>query len=266
MSLKINNRELSDEEVLAQFKKRTAEYRKWRMQKAAEFLQNKKRAKHYHCYTIETETSVEDEYYIALSDDIIARVRALKEEINNNPELKTDEDRADEFSDRVCEIGYDIQNVPQPWPDDNIFTNIDLDDYLYYYRFDIHFFGEKENKNGQRLHASASLTDEEYIELLAHLIDQPHCSFHHLAYLSPKLKAIHKKVDEDLHDIDFGVSDYFCHDHDYAVLMTELRDDANLLLKQLKKKKEEYPHLNFLKDPVVNFAKVSIEHSAKKSK
>ena len=263
--IEINGKQFSDEQVMAEYKKRTSEYRKWRLQKAAEFLQNKKREKCYHCYTIETETSVEDDFFIPLADDIVARVRALKEEISNNPKLTDDDDRADFFSDHIAEIGYEIKNVPEPWPDDNVFTNIDLDDYIYLYHFDLHFFNEKGNKNGERMLATSSLTDEEYVELLAHLIDQPHCSFHHLAYLSPKLKAIHKKVDEDLHNLDFGVSDYFCHDHDYAVLMTELREDANKLLKQLKKKKEEYPYLNFLKDPIVNIAMATMEHSAQKS-
>ena len=260
--IEINGKQFSDKEVMAEYKKRTNEYRKWRLQKAIEFLQNKKRKKYYHCSVVSDADDEGFDTFMPLPDDIIARVRALKEEIANDPQLKTDEERDDESQDRIDEIGQDIDTGNDPMMANASFTNIDPDIYIYLYHFDLHFFNEKGSKNGKRVPVSSILTDEEYIELLAHLIDQPHCSFHHLAYLSPKLKAIHKKVDEDLHNLDFGVSDYFCHDHDYAVLMTELREDANKLLKQLKKKKEEYPYLNFLKDPIVNIAMVTMEHSA----
>lgn len=261
--IEINGKQFSDKQVMAEYKKRTSEYRKWRLQKATEFLHNKKRGKYYHCSVVSDADEEGFDTFMPLPNDIIARVRALKEEIANDPQLKTDEERDDVFHDRIDEIGQDIDTGNDPMMANASFTNIDPDTYIYLYHFDLHFFNEKESKNGQRVPASTLLTDEEYIELLAHLIDQPHCSFHHLAYLSPKLKAIHKKVDEDLHNLDFGVCDYFCHDHDYAVLMTELREDANKLLKQLKKKKEEYPYLNFLKDPIVNIAKVSMEQHAK---
>ena len=265
MPIITKNHTFSDEEIIAEYKKRTKEYRKWRLQKAAEFLQSKKRNKCYHCYTAETETGYEDEFFIPLADDIVARVQALKEEINNDPQLKTDEDRSDEFRDRICEIGYDIKNVPEPWPDDNIFTNIDLDDYLYLYRFDIHLFDWKGDANGRMFPASADLTDEEYVELLAHLIDQPDCSFQHLAHLSPKLKAIYNKVSNYLHNYEFNVAKPFCHEHDYAIRMTELRYDAQALLKQLKKNNDEYPYLNFLKDMMVNIVRLTMEQQAKKN-
>ena len=258
--LEINGIEFSDDEYM----KRSDEYLEWRQQKAAEFLKNKKREKCYHCYTIETETGVEDDFYIPLTDDIIARVQALKEEIKNNPELKDDDDRADEFSDRVYEIGYDIQNVPEPWPSDNIFTNINLDDYIYLYRFDIHLFDWEGNANGRTFPASAELTDEEYIDLLAYLIDQPDCSFQHLAHLSPKFQAIYNKVSDHLHNYTFCVMEAFCHNHDYAIRMTELRNDAQTLLKQLKKKKEKYPFYNFLKDFFVNFSVTVAKWNANK--
>lgn len=248
--LEINGKEFSDEEVLAEYKKRKSEYLKWRRKKAAEFLRNKKRDKFYHC-VIAPEEGGEDDYYLHLNKDIIARVRALKKEIANNPELKTDEDRADEFSDRIDEIGKDIA-VDMPMPGEFVYTNIDLDDYIYLYRFDIHLFDWEGKRNGQRVFASTELTDEEYIELLAHLIYDPECSFNHLAYCGPKLKAIYNKVSEDLHHMDFGLMDYFCYEHDYAVLMTELRADANKLLKQLEKKGETYPNFKFLNDPVVS--------------
>lgn len=262
--LEINGKQFSDELIMAEYMKRSDEYLEWRQQKAAEFLQNKKRKKCYHCYTVETETSVEDDFFIPLSDDIINRVRALKEEIKNDPELKDDDDRADEFSDRIYEIGYDIENVPQPWPDDNIFTNIDLDDYIYLYHFDIHLFDWEGNANGQLFPATADLTDEEYIDLLAYLIDQPNCSFQHLAHLSPKFKAIYDKVSNYLHNYSFGVLEAFCHEHDYAIRMTELRNDAQTLLKQLKKKKEKYPYLNFLKDFFVNLSIMMMKRNANK--
>lgn len=135
--IEINGKQFSDEEILAEYRKRSDEYHEWRQQKAEDFLKNKKRDKCYHCYTIETETGVEDDFFIPLADDIVARVRALKEDINN---ITDDDDRADFFSEHIEEIGCDIKNVPEPWPDDNIFTNIDLDDYIYLYRFDIHLF------------------------------------------------------------------------------------------------------------------------------
>lgn len=265
MPIITKDKEFSDEEILAEYRKRSDEYHEWRQQKAAEFLQSKKRDKCYHCYTEETETGYADEFFIPLADDIVARVQALKEEIRNDPELKDDEDRADEFRDRVCEIGYDIENLPQPWPDDNIFTNIDLDDYRYLYHFDIHLFDWKGDANGRLFPTTADLTDEEYIDLLALLIDQPDCSFQHLAHLSPKFKAIHDKVSDYLHNYDFSVMKQFCHDHDYAIRMTELRHDVQTLLKQLKDNKEKYPYIGFLKDFMVNLTVIMNERNGDKT-
>ena len=260
--LEVKGKKFSDEEILTEYKKRKSEYLKWRRKQAAEFLKNKKRKKCYRCEVIIPE-DVEDEYYLALPDDIVARVRALKEEINNDPELKTDEDRADVFHDRIDEIGMDI-HFDDPFLAEASYTNIDLDDYIYLYRFDQCFFNWEGKKNGQKISNSAALTDEEYVELLAHLMDDPECSFNHLPYCGPKLKAIHTKVSEDLHHTDFGVMDYFGYDHDYAVLMTELREDANKLLKQLEKKGEAYPYRDFLGDPVVNMSVIAAEKDSKK--
>ena len=264
MPITIKDRVFSDEEIMAEYRKRSDEYHEWRQRKAAEFLQSKKRNKCYHCYTIEIETSVEDDFYIPLADDIVARVRALKEEISNNPNLTDDDDRDDFFSERIEAIGCDIKNVPEPWPDDNIFTNIDLDDYLYLYHFDIHLFDWKGDANGRLFPSTADLTDEEYIDLLAFMIDQPDCSFQHLAHLSPKLKAIYDKVSDYLHNYEFGVAEPFCHEHDYAIRMTELRNDAKALLKQLKDKNEEYPYIGFLKDFMVNLTVIMKERNANK--
>jgi hypothetical protein len=72
-----------------------------------------------------------------------------------------------------------------------------------------------------------------------------------LAYLSPKLKAIHKKLSDNLHHRSW-LTYYPGYEHDYAVLMTELRTDARQLVKQLEKKGEQYPYLNFLKDQMIN--------------
>lgn len=260
MSIRINkiNKEFSDEEILAEYRKRSTEYLEWRQQKAAEFLQNKKRVKLYRCEIME-DTSVEDTMYLALSEDVISRVRALKESIANDSELKTDEDRADEFRDHICEIGDDIE-VSGPMPADYIYTDIDLDDYIYVYRFDIHLLDWKDNADGRTFPASTELTDEEYIDLLALLIDQPDCSFQHLAHLSPKFKAIYDKVEDALHNYDFNVFKSFCHEHDYAIRMTELRSDAQILLKQLKKNKDEYPYKGFLKNLLVNLSVLVTEN------
>lgn len=263
--IEINGKQFSDEEIMAEYRKRSDEYHEWRQQRAEEFLQNKKRDKCYHCYTIEIETSAEDDFFIPLADDIVARVRALKEEISNNPDLTDDDDRDDFFSERIAEIGYEIKNVPEPWPDDNIFTNIDLDDHIYLYHFDIHLFDWKGDANGRLFPATADLTDEEYIDLLAFLIDQPDCSFQHLAHLSQKFKAIYDKVSDYLHNYDFHVAKPFCHEHDYAIRMTELRDDARTLLKQLKDKKEEYPYIGFLKDFMVNLSVIMEKRRDSKS-
>lgn len=252
MPITINNREFTDQEVLAEYRKRSEEYLEWRQQKAAEFLKNKKREKLFHCEIVE-DTSVESEYYLPLTEEIVARVRALKEKIANDPDLKTDEARADEFHDRISEIGYDIE-VSGPMPAEYIYTNIDIDDYIYMYRFDIHLFDWKGNADGRTFPASAELNDDEYINLIALLIDQPNCSFQHLAHLSPKFKNIHDKVSDELHNYDFNVFATFCHDHDYAIRMTELRADAQALLEQLKKNNDEYPYKNFLKDFLVNLS------------
>lgn len=258
--LEINGKKFSDAKVVAEYKKRKNEYLQWRRQKAAEFLKNKKRAKYYHCEAI-FEPDYENDFYIPLSDEIVARVRTLKEEISHNPELKSDEDRADEFHDRVYEIGHDIDmDLTAFGGSEWTYTNIDIDDFIYEYRFDLHFFDWEGSKNGKQVDCSVILTDEEYIELLAQLISKPECSFNHLPYLSPKLKAIHKKVRESLHHRNW-MAFYPCYEHDYAVRMTELRHDAKLLNKQLEKKGEHYPHLDFLKSPVVEIAVANYERN-----
>ena len=250
--LEINGKEYSDEMIANLRNKRVKEYAKWRRQKAAEFLQNKKRTKYYHCEAL-FDPDYENDFYIPLPDEIIARVRALKEEIANDPELKTEEDRADEFRDRVYEIGNDIDvDITVFGGSEWMYTNINIDDYVYEYNFDLHFFDWEGAKNGKLVHCIVSLTDEEYIALLAQLMDKSECSFNQLPYLGPKLKAIHKKVSESLHHRDFGAGWFPCHEHDYAVLMTELRKDARQLVKQLEKKGEQYPHINFLKDQMIN--------------
>ena len=258
--LEINGKEFSDEQVMAEYKKRKNEYLKWRREKAAEFLKNKKRNKCYHCLI--SDDGHEEDYYFALPNDIVDRVRDLKERIKNDASLKSDVDRADEYLDRIDEIGQDVE-IHIPMPEDYIFTDIDIDNYIYLYRFDLHFFNWNGDKNGKRFPASTVLTDEEYIELLTLLLDDPDCSFNHLAYFSPKLKAIHKKVGDDLHHTDFGVGDFLCEKHDYAVLMTELREDANKLIKQLEKKGDQYPYLGFLKDPVVSIIVATEQHKTK---
>ena len=250
--LEINGKEYSDEMIANLRNKRVKEYAKWRRQKAAEFLQNKKRTKYYHCEAL-FDPDYENDFYIPLPDEIIARVRALKEEIANDPELKTEEDRADEFRDRVYEIGNDIDvDITNFGGSEWMYTDIDIDDYVYEYNFDLNFFDWEGAKNGKLVHCIVSLTDEEYIALLAQLMDKSECSFNQLPYLGPKLKAIHKKVSESLHHRDFGAGWFPCYEHDYAVLMNELRKDARQLVKQLEKKGEQYPHINFLKDQMIN--------------
>ncbi len=249
--LEINGKEYSDEMIANLHNKRVKEYAKWRRQKAAEFLQTKKRTKYYHCEAL-FDPDYENDFYIPLPDKIVARVRALKEEIANDPELKTEEDRADEFRDRVYEIGNDIDvDITNFGGSEWVYTNIDIDDFVHEYNFDIHYFDWKGEKNGKQVQCSVILSDEEYIELLAQLLDMPECSFNHLAYLSPKLKAIHKKLSDNLHHRSW-LTYYPGYEHDYAVLMTELRTDARQLVKQLEKKGEQYPHINFLKDQMIN--------------
>lgn len=134
--LEINGKEFSDAQVVAEYKKRKSEYLQWRRQKAAEFLKNKKRSKCYHC--VISDDGHEEDYFFALPDDIVARVRNLKERIKNDTSLKSDADRADEYHDRIDEIGQDVE-IHIPMPEDYIFTDIDIDDYIYLYRFDLHF-------------------------------------------------------------------------------------------------------------------------------
>ena len=249
--LEINKKTFSDEQVLAEYKKRTREYLNWRRQKAAEFLKNKKRAKYYHCEAV-FEPDFENEFYIPLPDEIVARVRALKEEIANDPTLKTEEERKDEFRDRVYEIGNDIDvDITNFGGSEWMYTNIDINDHVYEYNFDVYYLNWKGEKNGKWARYTVILSDEEYIELLTLLLDKPECSFNHLAYLSPKLKAIHKKLSENLHHRSW-LSVCPGYEHDYAVLMTELRKDADKLLNQLKKEGDQYPYIDFLKDPMVS--------------
>lgn len=253
--IEYKGRQFSDEEILAEYRKRSDEYLEWRQQKAAEFLQNKERDICYHCYTADLDTSFENDFYLDLDDDIVARVRALKDRIAHDPELIDDDDREDALINGIEEIGNDVENVPRLWwSADTVFTDIDIDDYIYSYNFDIHLLDWNEEGNCRQIPASVDLTDEEYIDLLAFLLDQPDCSFQHLAHLSPKLKAVYEKVSRYLDNYEFGMLKPFCHTHDYAIRMTEIHNDAKTLLKQLEQKKEKYPYIGFLKDFVVNLS------------
>lgn len=251
--IEIEGKQFSDEEILAEYRKRSDEYLEWRQQKAAEFLRNKERDKCYHCSVVSDADEDGFDTHMYLTDNTIARILALKEEISNDPELKTEEQRDDEFHDRLGEIELDVDDsdplMAGAWLED-----VDLDDYIYLYHFDIHLFDWNGNANGRLFPATVDLTDEEYIDLLAFLLDQPDCSFQHLAHLSPKLKAVYEKVSRYLDNYTFNVLEPFCHTHDYAIRMTELRRDAQTLIKQLEQKKVMYPYIDFLKDFVVNLS------------
>ena len=221
--LEINGKEYSDEMIAKLHGQRIKEYRQWRRQKAKEFLKQKEREK---CYRCEVEyDGAGCVFYLPLSDDIVARVHKLNAQIDNNPNLKTDRERSRAYFDGIEKIGEDIQN---DWVEQ--WDVIDVNDYIYLYGFSVHTFDWAGEANGRRFPVSACLTDEEYVTVLAHLLHQPDCSFHNLAFLSPKLKAIHDKICDEIHHKDF--SEYwdgtarYCESHDYAILMTELREDA----------------------------------------
>lgn len=230
-----NDKALKKEQEMNEFNQRCDEYLKWRKQKAAEFLKQKEREK---CYRCEVEyDGAGCVFYLPLSDDIVARVRALNEQIDNNPNLKTDHERSLAYFDGIEKIGEDIQiEWVEQW------NAIDFENYIYLYGFSVHTFDWAGEENGRRFPVSACLTDEEYVTVLAHLLHQPDCSFHNLAFLGPELKAIHDKLCDEIHHKDFsengdGTARY-CENHDYAILMTELREDAQKLLKQLEEQGE----------------------------
>lgn len=76
--------------------------------------------------------------------------------------------------------------------------------------------------------------------------------------------SISTKLFRRLHNYEFNVFYTYCHEHDYAIRMTELRTDAKLLLEQLKKNNDEYPYKEFLdKDNI--FVQMAV-HSAKRTK
>ena len=60
--LEINGKEYSDEMIAKLRSQRRKEYRQWRLQKATEFLQNKKRVKYYHCEAF-FEPDTENDFY-----------------------------------------------------------------------------------------------------------------------------------------------------------------------------------------------------------
>lgn len=255
-----NDKALKKEQEMNDFDQRCDEYLKWRKQKAAEYLKQKEREKCYRC---------EVEYdgagcvcYLPLSDDIVARVRDLNAQIDNNTNLKTDRERSRAYFDGIEKIG---ENIQYDWVEQ--WDAIDVDDYIYLYGFSVHTFDWADEKNGRRFPVSAYLTDEEYVTVLAHLLHQPDCSFHNLAFLGPEIKAIHDKICDEIHHKDFsengdGTARY-CENHDYAILMTELRADAHKLLDQIEKNGESYPYLNFLNDLTVNICVINAERKGK---
>jgi len=250
--LEINGKQYSDEEVAQVAKECVAGYLEWRKQHATEFLKNKKRTKHYHCEAFFDPDSVND-FYIPLTDNVINRVRAAQRDVANDPTCEDDDDRDDLLKDKIAEIGCDIDVDITPYGGSEWFyTSINPDDFIYVYRFDIQSVNTK-GEPDERITASVALTDEEYISLLAFLMDKPKNSFHTLLCMEEKMRRIHSKVMAE------ALNYYHLNTHDFAVIMTEAREDAQLILEQLKKNNECYPHMDILQNPMVGVIAAQVE-------
>ena len=227
-----DEKQFTDEEMVEMVKALKSEYRDWRIEKARNYLAQKNRDKFYYCM-VNYETIGDFEEYLKIPSDIIANYRALKIKIANDPELKNDSERSDALHDAVMELGTHIYlDLSNRMGGDWCYTDINPDKYIYKYRFDICYFN---NEGQNRIWPEfISLSDDDYVQLLAHLIEYNTCSFNKLAIDMPE---IYSKILDSLS---------YCNETTYAVLMSEANNDAVAIRDYLEKKGEKFHSIDFL--------------------
>ena len=200
------------------------------------YLATKEREKYYYCdirYRPEDLSSVN---YWTLPEETLAELRAIRERIDNNPKLKNKEDIDYAWRREVAEnikvdeyvadcIWNDEFGRYYPIPffneDDWTYEKISLDNYIYCYRFDVCIVND-DGKVEIVYKENVRLSDEEYITLVAYLVENEFCSFTRFSKdfpeISRRISAIRRKYE----------SFFEC-----AILMKEAKYDAEIIRNSL---------------------------------
>ena len=200
------------------------------------YLATKEREKFYYCdirYRPEDLTSIN---YWTLSEETLAELLAIRERIGNNHKLKTKEERDYAWRREVAEnikvdeyvadsIWFDdfgqYCSVPFFNEDDWVYEKINLDNYIYCYRFDVCIVND-DGKVEIVYKENVRLSDDEYITLVAYLVENEFCSF---TRFSNDFPEIGRKISVVKREYE---SSYEC-----AILMKEAKYDAEIIRNSL---------------------------------
>ncbi len=228
MPLYYNNQEFSDKEVADAIKAKYQERRQWCEQQAREHLAKKERRKYYRCTYFVPE--VEMQKYIALPAEQEEQLRAAM-----NQQI------ADGFDPDLHDILLDMAiTVNENDGPEGVLTDIDFDDFIYCYRFRVKRFDHEGNEVSDD-NLIASLTDDEYIQVLTELLYSPKpLSFDGLRRALPEVAV---KIMNDVTS-PFETS---------AIFLTEFNDDVDAILKPLGGR-DNIPAAGLFDNPFVAFA------------
>lgn len=245
MSFYLNNQEFSDKEVADSIKAKKQQRRQWCEQQAREYLAKKERRKYYHCDYYVPEADMDS--YVRLPQDIVDRIqKGLKEIADGAPysyEGEADDLRHDMFLNMEIDV---CEYLSEPY-ESALLTNVHFDDYLYCYRFRVKRFDHEGNEISNS-HLIASLTDDEYIQVLTELLYAPHqISFDGLRIALP---GIGTKI----------MNDVTSHLETSAIFMTEFNDDVDAILRPIGGR-DKIPAAGLFDNPFVAIA----EHMAAKT-
>ena len=215
MSFYLNNQKFSDKEVADSIKAEKQERRQWCEQQAREYLAKKERRKYYHCDYYIPES--DQEGYFRLPQETVERIQqGLKEIADNAPysyEGEADDLRHDMFLNMDIDV-LDYLGEPYEYA---YLTNVHLDDYIYCYRFRVKRFDHEGNEISDS-NFVASLTDDEYIQVLTELLYAPHqLSFDGLRRALPEIGT---KI----------MNNITSHLETSAIFLSEFNDDIDAIL------------------------------------
>lgn len=221
----IDFKPLSDEQRVREFLTRASDKMQWCREKAAEFLKNHPRRKFYR---LAYDLRGERETYVCLSDEDIKRIQDLEaEEIAQNGPFAGADERREFFSDTLDDLidwsHYLKEDRPLFFNDEGEQTHIidiDLGDFIFCAEFTKKqpVWYKKDKQNLLDESCNISLTDEEWIELVAYRLFDPKMTFQDLRELD---KALYDRIEASVY------TPHECH----LIYMTEVNEVADAIVK-----------------------------------
>jgi len=200
------------------------------------YLVTKEREKFYCCsvrYCPEDLTAL---VYLNLSEETLAELHAIRARIDSNPKLINDMARKDAwhreifenikideyFADSIWDNNFGRSGCMEVFNDEDwYYEEINLDHYIYCYRFDVCIVND-DGKVEIVYKENVGLSDDEYITLVAYLVENEFCSFTRFSKdfpeISRRISAIRRKYE----------SFFEC-----AILMKEAKYDAEIIRNSL---------------------------------